>query len=48
MDVAVRLCRLEVLLDGKDRTIQRLRTSAVAVAESAARSGVSSEILPAH
>ncbi len=39
---------LEVMLDGKDRTIQRLFTSALAMIESAAVFGVSSEIFQPH
>ncbi len=47
-DAEVQLRRLEVLLDGKDRTIQRLFTSALAMIESAAVFGVSSEIFQPH
>ena len=47
-DAGVQLRRLEVLLDGKDRTIQRLFTSAPAMVESAGVSRISSEILRPH
>ncbi len=39
---------LEVMLDGKDRTIQRLFTSALAMFESAAVFEVFSEIFQPH